>query len=138
MPLFGKKLREYLAYQIHGKRSPSPVKKPPQLARAPIPKKRAKPRKGPERSEAYKRWIRTLPCLSCGLEGKSEAAHTGTDGGMRMKASDYSCLPLCPACHTRNPDAYHSPGGKARLEARIGRACAEAAGELRGRYFSTR
>jgi hypothetical protein len=28
-----------------------------------------------------------LACCACGVEGRSEAAHTGTDGGMSMKAS---------------------------------------------------
>jgi hypothetical protein len=47
------------------------------------------------------------------VEGRSEAAHTGTDGGMSMKASDYSCVPLCPDCHTRAPGAYHRIGKQA-------------------------
>jgi len=29
---------------------------------------------------------------------------------MSMKASDYSCVPLCPDCHTRGPLAYHRIG----------------------------
>jgi hypothetical protein len=29
---------------------------------------------------------------------------------MSMKASDYSCVPLCPECHTRGPVAYHRIG----------------------------
>jgi|ERR1019366_9819847 hypothetical protein len=55
---------------------------------------------GPARNWKYKLWIRSLPCAICGLEPCGEAAHTGGDGGMAMKASDYSCIPLCPACHT--------------------------------------
>jgi hypothetical protein len=39
-----------------------------------------------------------------------EAAHTGSDGGMRQKASDYSCIPLCSECHTLAPGAYHRVG----------------------------
>ena len=68
------------------------------------------PRKGPARDEEYKAWIRTLACCACGVEGLSEAAHTGTDGGMSMKASDYSCIPLCADCHTRGALAYHRIG----------------------------
>jgi hypothetical protein len=30
-----------------------------------------------------------------------------------MKASDYSCVPLCPDCHTRGPLAYHRIGKRA-------------------------
>lgn len=51
-----------------------------------------------------------MPCMACGVEGRSEAAHTGMDGGMSMKASDYSCVPLCSDCHTQAPGAYHQVG----------------------------
>lgn len=66
--------------------------------------------KGPARSSKYRGWIRTLPCSACGIEGRSEAAHTGGDGGLRQKASDYSCIPLCPDCHTLGTDSYHQVG----------------------------
>src|ERR1017187_4447379 len=49
-------------------------------------------------------------CIACGIEGRSEAAHTGSDGGMSMKASDYSWVPLCSGCHTQAPGAYHRVG----------------------------
>jgi hypothetical protein len=29
---------------------------------------------------------------------------------MSMKASDYSCVPLCSNCHTQGPLAYHRIG----------------------------
>jgi hypothetical protein len=58
-------------------------------------------------------WIRELTCIACGIEGHSEAAHTGTDGGMSIKASDYSCVPLCSDCHTQAPGAYHRVGKRA-------------------------
>ena len=32
---------------------------------------------------------------------------------MSMKASDYSCVPLCSECHTRGPLAYHVIGKRA-------------------------
>ena len=72
---------------------------------------------GPARNWKYKLWIRSLPCAICGLEPCGEAAHTGGDGGMAMKASDYSCIPLCPACHTFGPESYHVLG-RAAWEAR--------------------
>ena len=71
------------------------------------------PRKGPARDDEYKNWIRTLACCACGHPAPSEAAHTGCDGGMSMKASDYSCVPLCADCHTRGPLAYHRIGKRA-------------------------
>jgi hypothetical protein len=30
-----------------------------------------------------------------------------------MKASDYSCVPLCSDCHTQTPGAYHRQGKRA-------------------------
>jgi hypothetical protein len=60
----------------------------------------------------------------------NEAAHTGIDGGMSMKASDYSCVPLCPECHTQAPEAYHRIGRRA-FERVHGVRFAEFARELR-------
>ena len=67
----------------------------------------------PARDWKYRAWIRSLPCTSCGLEPAGEAAHTGSDGGMKQKASDYSCVPLCRDCHTLSPHAYHRIGKSA-------------------------
>lgn len=94
-----RRLRSYLAWAIHGR-------KPQRQANSPM-------RRGPPRDQAYLAWIREMPCLACGTEGRSEAAHTGDDGGMSMKASDYSCVPLCSDCHTLAPDAYHRIGKRA-------------------------
>jgi hypothetical protein len=93
------RLRSYLTWAVHGRKP----------ARLPA----SKPRNGPPRDEAYKAWIRTLPCSACGIEGRSEASHTGSDGGMSMKAEDYSCVPLCSNCHTQAPGAYHRIGKRA-------------------------
>jgi hypothetical protein len=92
-------LRSYLAWAVHGR-------KPQRRATSPT-------RRGPPRDEAYLDWIRELPCVACGIEGRSEAAHTGADAGMSMKASDYSCVPLCSGCHTQSPGAYHRVGKRA-------------------------
>jgi len=69
----------------------------------------------PERDAAYMAWVRTLPCLICGTwrQGPCEAAHTGHDGGMSMKASDRSCVPLCHRCHRTGPRSYHAIGRRA-------------------------
>src|SRR5260370_17423210 len=91
-----KQLRLYLAWAIHGR-------KPQRRATSPT-------RKGPPRDPAYLLWIRGMACIACQVEGRSEAAHTGTDGGMSQKASDYSCVPLCAHCHTQAPGAYHQVG----------------------------
>jgi hypothetical protein len=102
--LTGKHLEAYLAYAVHGRKLPQ---------RERIAPRSGPPRKGPARDEDYKAWIRTLDCCACGVEGRSEAAHTGTDGGLSMKASDYSCVPLCADCHTQASQAYHRLGRRA-------------------------
>ena len=114
--LSGKQLRSYLAYAVHGR-------KPIQLAQE---AKQSSQEKGPPRDDRFKAWIRTLPCLCCGVAGRSEAAHTGSDGGMGIKASDYTCIPLCPACHTQGPYAYHRIGKRPfekRFRLDFARAC---------------
>jgi hypothetical protein len=108
-------LRSYLAWAIYGR-------KPPRRATSST-------RKGPPRDEAYKAWIREMPCIACGIEGRSEAAHTGTDGGMSMKASDYSVVPLCGDCHTQAPGAYHRVGKRA-FEREHGLCCAKIVARL--------
>jgi hypothetical protein len=83
---------------------------------APVPRKPArKEHRGPARNWKYRQWIRSLPCACCGQEPAGEAAHTGQDGGMSQRSSDWSCVPLCPECHRFHADAYH----------RIGRAAFE-------------
>ena len=100
----GFQLRKWLAREVLGKT----LRKPP-----------AKERRGPVRDAAYLSWIRTLPCTACGIEGRSEAAHTGRDGGLSQKASDLSCVPLCADCHTMRPDSYHRiDGGRRAFERR--------------------
>jgi hypothetical protein len=50
-----------------------------------------------------------------GREGQSETAHTGRDGGMRMKASDLSYIPLRADCHGLRRDSYHRIDASAAL-----------------------
>ena len=54
------------------------------------------------RSEEYKAYIRTLPCVVCGAN--SECHH---EVGGKPKGPDLFCLPLCKDHHV--PD-YHSVG----------------------------
>jgi hypothetical protein len=97
-------LRRYLMKEIHNV----------EISRKP-PKKAASQGRGPARNWRYRQWVRSLPCAGCGVEPAGEAAHTGSDGGMAQKASDYSCVPLCTNCHTQSADAYHRIG-KAAFE----------------------
>jgi hypothetical protein len=83
----------------------------------PIPKRRAKPRRGPMRDPAYRAWLHSKPC-ACGCgRMPCHAAHT-QNGGMRMKGPDSSCVPLYPACHTGGPLSYDF--GRRAFEARHG------------------
>lgn len=98
-------LKRWLVREIHGRDIP---RKPPQMA--------SKLKQGPARNSRYKAWIRSLPCASCDRT-PSEAAHTGSDGGLKQKASDYSCIPLCTDCHTQAAGSYHQIG-RAEFERR--------------------
>lgn len=64
--------------------------------------------------------IRQLPCLKCGLEGFSEAAHVRMNsaafnkrGGIGAKPDDRWTLPLCPSCHHIDDDSQHRVGEEA-------------------------
>ena len=70
----------------------------------------------PLRSLADRKWIALLPCSVCGSH-ESDPAHTkdGTQG-MGQKSSDYSCIPLCRACH----EEYHRYGRESEWAASVG------------------
>jgi hypothetical protein len=74
------------------------------------PRRRALYR-GPNRDDDYKAFIRRQQCCACGRT-PTEAAHTGRDGGMSQKSSDYSCVPLCHGCHTVGGGSCHRIGRK--------------------------
>ncbi len=57
-------------------------------AAAPIPKA------APVRSEAYRRAVAALPCIACGIQGYSQAAHLPPEA-KGMKQSDLLTFPLC-------------------------------------------
>lgn len=61
--------------------------------------------------------IRKLPCLKCGVEGFTEAAHVrmnsadhGKRSGMGMKPDDKWTVPLCAGCHQNDSDSQHRVG----------------------------
>jgi hypothetical protein len=76
-------------------RAPEPVASAPaaQVAKA-----------APVRSEAYRRAVASLPCIACGIQGYSQAAHLPPEA-KGMKQSDLLTFPLCctrvgiPGCH---------------------------------------
>ncbi len=70
----------------------------------------------PPRDARYRAWIRSLPCAVCERTLGIEAPHTGNfqDGkGMRQKASDYTCIPLCAEHHRVGREAWHNIGPEA-------------------------
>ena len=48
----------------------------------------------PVRSEAYRRAVASLPCINCGIQGYSQAAHLPPEA-KGMKQSDLLTFPLC-------------------------------------------
>ena len=52
------------------------------------------PKDAPVRSEAYRRAVASLPCIVCGIQGYSQAAHLPPEA-KGMKQSDLLTFPLC-------------------------------------------
>lgn len=90
---------------------------------------------GPPRDPEYRSWVASLPCVVpyCGFQ-PCHAAHTGHDGGMRQKSSDYSCVPLCPFHHLM---VFHTNGRK-DFEARYGVNLDAEAARVYGEWKSLR
>jgi hypothetical protein len=47
------------------------------------------------KDEAYRRLVAALPCIKCGVHGRSQAAHPNTNKAMGGKTDDRLCFPLC-------------------------------------------
>jgi hypothetical protein len=64
------------------------------------------PKRQRVRDEPYRRFVATLPCSHCQVEGYSQAAHPNTGKAKGRKADDTLCFPLCcdrpgvVGCHT--------------------------------------
>lgn len=60
----------------------------------------------PLRSEPYRRLVASLPCIACGVVGRSNHAHSNTGKAKAMKNDDRDAFPLCVdqpgkvGCHT--------------------------------------
>jgi hypothetical protein len=69
----------------------------------------AVPKQNYLRDKDYLRWVASLPCAHCGVEGRSQAAHSDDNGaggkGIGLKSSDKTVYPACaptlgnPGCH---------------------------------------
>lgn len=61
----------------------------------------------PLRDESYRRWVASLPCFACGIQGYSQCAHPNSGKAKGRKNSDEGCFPLCcdrpgvKGCHSR-------------------------------------
>lgn len=51
------------------------------------------------RSEKHLARVRQIPCVRCGKEGESQAAHMNFGKSAGKKASDAATGALCPTCH---------------------------------------
>ena len=80
----------------------------------------------PARSEAYRRIVAAMPCIHCGIQGYSQAAHLPPEA-KGMKQSDLLTFPLCctrvgiPGCHQDYDQYRHFPREAAMT---VGRAWA--------------
>jgi hypothetical protein len=52
------------------------------------------------RSEAWLRAVASLPCVKCGLEGSTQAAHRNEGKSMGKKTDDCLTAALCVGCHS--------------------------------------
>lgn len=59
------------------------------------------------RSERLRKAVTELPCMCCGIEGRTQAAHTNYGKGGAIKASDARIMALCAdspgyvGCHSK-------------------------------------
>lgn len=55
----------------------------------------------PERDAAYLDYVRSRPCIICGIQHRSEAHHLKDMSlcGMAQKAPDWGTVPVCHTCH---------------------------------------
>ena len=70
-----------------------------------------------ERNPVYLSLVRQLPCIKCGIDYKSIAAHVrmqsaahGKRGGTGKKPPDRWCLPICEWDHTMDKNSQHRVG----------------------------
>ncbi len=92
--------KQWTANELPGSRVPFARVEPPLREIVTITKD------DPTSDEAYRRLVAALPCINCGIEGYSQAAH-GPTLGAGIKCSDEILFPLCTVrvgvkgCHER-------------------------------------
>ncbi len=55
---------------------------------------------GRHESEPWRRAVAALPCVICGREGQTQAAHRNEGKGMGLKTDDALTAALCQTCHS--------------------------------------
>ena len=67
-----------------------------------------------QRDADYLEYIRTKPCIICGIQHRSEAHHLKDMSlcGMSQKAPDWAAMPLCHKCHM---NIAHGEGFRERM-----------------------
>lgn len=92
------------------------------------------------RDKSYRRWVASLPCAHCGIEGYSQAAHADDNGaggkGIGLKACDSTLYPACgprpgvPGCHWLiGTSGALSRDERRRLEAEYAQSTRDALGQ---------
>jgi hypothetical protein len=88
-----------------------------QFSTMPRSRARALGKHGRVHNESHLSLVRQCPCLKCGMEDMSEAAHVrmnsaafGKRTGAGEKPDDLYALPLCAGCHRLDPDSQHKIG----------------------------
>lgn len=90
--------------------------RPGALLKSPLPLRPTSPRRSTLiRDPDYLAMVRQCPCLKCGLDGFSQAAHVRMNGrchgqAIGAKPGDARALPLCADCHLYDADAQHKVG----------------------------
>lgn len=97
----------------------------------------AVPKVNPVRHEGYRRLVARLPCMSCGVDGYSNACHGDMGKGMAIKSDDRTCWPGCVdrpgvvGCHTQFGASGSMPRAeRRRLEAEFAQRTRERIREL--------
>lgn len=92
------------------------------MRRAPVRRRRERPRRGPERNAEYLAWVRTQSCCArSAAEGEEcrgpvQAHHAGPRG-LGQKCSDLEAIPLCSRHHRE----WHDCTGRFAGLSRAGR-----------------
>jgi len=77
------------------------------------------PKEQRTRSPSYLRAVASLPCILCGIEGASQAAHANAGKAKGLKACDLQTFPACHAganaCH-QSWDHYEIAGRDRQAE----------------------